>query len=220
MSPTFTDWAVQWLREKEIQLWVLDPWARVISGSASENDNDEVSAVLDVLDSVKGRAGVADLIVVTHLGRKEHEEGTEHARGATRLDDWCDSRWNLTRVGDDRFLRADGRDVEFPERLLRFDPATHRLSLGDGSRSDAKEAKKADAETLRITAAVEEVKRVLRDSPGLGTRDLRAAVRGRDNIVDAAVARLIARERVRTEKVGTRTSHYLVERQPELGLGS
>jgi len=214
LGPHFVEWAVAWLSERQVTVWFIDPWARAISGSARENDNDEVGAVLDVLDTVKLRAGVADLFVAAHTGRKEHDEGTEHVRGATRLDDWCDSRWLLTEDHGRRFLRADGRDVEMPERALEYDPATRRLTFGGGSRESARE----DQEEFNIGFAAMRIRKLLAQEPGLGSKEIRDRLKGaRNPDKSAALKRLVDDGEVRIEKVGNRSNHYLVERQQELG---
>jgi len=211
----FVDWTVEWLVDRDVKMWILDPWARAISGSASENDNDEVGAVLDVLDEVKLRADVDDLVVASHTGRKEHDEGAEHARGATRLDDWCDSRWLLTRVGDRRFLRADGRDVEMPDRALEYDPATRRLRLGEGSRAEAR----ADEATLKIDLAAGRIRTLLAKEPGLCSKEIRDRLKGaRSEHKEAALKRLVDDGEVEVRKgPNGRHDHYLVGPQMEMG---
>lgn len=130
-----TDWAVAWLRERDVRVWIVDPFARAFIGSGDENSNGDVSVFLDRLDVIKERAGITELILPTHTGRTEFEIGQERARGATRLDDWADVRWFLT-LSDDgqRFFRATGRDVEVPEVGLTYEPLGRRLVMGTGGR--------------------------------------------------------------------------------------
>ena len=79
------------------------------------------------------------------------------------MEDWADSLINLTRKedetrgSDDRFIKADGRDVDLPEDQLLFDPSNLRLSLsGYGSRKAASAARKIDD---LVPGVVEIVKR-------------------------------------------------------------
>lgn len=39
------------------------------------------------IDEIKSQAGVAQFITTAHTSPAKHDEGTEHARGATALDD-------------------------------------------------------------------------------------------------------------------------------------
>jgi hypothetical protein len=115
------DWIVDWLIRHEVEVWILDPFARAMVGSGDESDNTEVGVFTDTIDVIKERAGVKELIMPAHTGRAEQEIGKERARGASRLDDWADVRWILTKDDEgSRFLRCSGRDVEEPEQRLRY----------------------------------------------------------------------------------------------------
>lgn len=169
------DWAVRWLTEHQVAVWVMDPFARAFVGSGtSENDNTEVGAFLDTLDVVKERAGVGELVLPTHTGRAEMERGAERARGATRLDDWADVRWLLTQDETGaRYFRASGRDVELAEGRLEFDPDTRRLTLAGGDRYW--EARKRDEDTVVA---------IIDAHPGISLRGIRerATGMGRDRL--------------------------------------
>lgn len=137
LAPPIVEWAVEWLKSHEVRHWLADPWGRMIVGT-DENSNSDVGRWLDILDTIKERAGVENLIIPAHTGRAVQEIGSERARGATRLDDWADARWLLSvGTGEDegrRFLRAHGRDVELAEGALTFDPLTGALTFGEGGR--------------------------------------------------------------------------------------
>ena len=133
-APSVEDWIVRWLEEREVTAWVVDPFARAAVGT-DENSNTEVGVWLDTLDVIKERAGVRDLILPTHTGRAEQEAGQERARGATRLDDWADVRWLLTKDEQgDRFFRATGRDVEVARGEADIRRADRALTIGGGDR--------------------------------------------------------------------------------------
>jgi hypothetical protein len=185
--PRVEDWIVNWLQEHEIKVWVVDPFARAFVGSGtSENDNTEVGRFLDTLDVIKERAGVTDLILPTHTGRAEFEQGEERARGATRLDDWADVRWFLTKDDDDtRFFRATGRDVDIPEQKLSFNESDRSLRIGGGDRAWEKKRAGENRVVDHVTA-----------NPGCSTRSIYAALRqgglkGKDGVlqghIDSAV---------------------------------
>lgn len=181
------DWIVAWLVEQEVWLWAVDPFARAYVGSGrSENDNTEVGAFLDTLDVIKERAGVSDLILPTHTGRAIAEEGEERARGATRLDDWADVAWTLTKNDEDvRFFSAAGRDVDVPEEKLTFNPETYSLSLGGGDRKWERN-RRIEAAVLAVVVA----------SPGIVTREIGPKIREsgmtvRNETVGDVIAHLI-----------------------------
>lgn len=127
------DWAVQWLVEHSVWAWILDPFTRAYGGD--ENDNSAVAQFTDALDEIKDIAQVPVCVMVAHFGRAAGEPGKEHVRGATRLDDWSDARWLLTRRGDDRFFSAEGRDVGVPSTQLTYDFTTRELILLTGQQA-------------------------------------------------------------------------------------
>ena len=119
--------AVRWLLDNDVKLLVIDPVAALFDGE--ENSNDDMREWCRALDRVKRLAGVEDLFLVVHTGRAEQAEGSERARGATRLDDWADTRWLYNRSSDgrSRYLRAHGRDVDEPNFPIAYDYATRHL---------------------------------------------------------------------------------------------
>lgn len=141
-TPSVEDWVVNWLQEREVSFWVVDPFARAFTGCGdNENDNSQVGWFLDALDVIKARAGVRDLVLPTHTGRADMEAGQERSRGATRLEDWCDVRWILTKgeipeAGGQppRFFRATGRGVEIEEGLLAWGENDRSLAHTGGDR--------------------------------------------------------------------------------------
>lgn len=210
------DWIVRWLEERQVKVWVVDPFARAFTGSGtSENDNTEVGAFLDTLDVIKNRAGVSDLILPTHTGRAEFEAGDERARGATRLDDWADVRWFLTKDADEvRYFRATGRDVEVAEEKLTFDEATRSLTFGGGNRAWERRKRVEDA-----------VVRAIKDDPGISQAAIHRAVRDQlgkasQPDVDDAIAGAQRGHRIRIERGGKGVSnrHYSTEISPYGGV--
>lgn len=196
------DWIVQWLTDRDISVWIVDPFARAFVGSGtSENDNTEVGRFLDTLDVIKTRAGVSELVLPTHTGRAEVEQGQERARGATRLDDWADVRWMLTKDSEDtRYFSATGRDVEYPEAALQFEESTRSPRIVGSSR--VKESNK------RLEQAV---LAVVETTPGISLRQLRVAVRqivrhATNSLIDDAVTMTEAGRKIRIED-GPRGAH-------------
>lgn len=200
--PYVETWVVEWLKRAEAQVWVVDPFARAATG-VDENSNTEVGAWLDTLDVIKSRAGVSELVLPTHTGRGEFEVGDERARGATRLDDWTDVRWLLTKdKSDTRYFRATGRDVETDEGALSFDPATRLLTLTAGDRRSVADRRLREAVLAIVT-----------NRPGVGKAGLREGVRqivhrADDRRIDSVVAALVEAGEVHTVRDGKTIGHH------------
>jgi hypothetical protein len=87
------DFAVRWLEEREVEFWIVDTFARAMTDCGlDENSNSDIDVLTHALDVIKQRAGVKNLLLSAHTGRMPQEEGKEHSRGGTRLDDWADNR--------------------------------------------------------------------------------------------------------------------------------
>jgi hypothetical protein len=157
---------VKWLIDNEVEWLWADSW-RVLCAwnQINENRNEEVELLTARIDLIKREAGVSTFTALAHTGRAQQDEGAEHARGATALDDWQDVRWVLTRSGADRFLKVEGRGkgVGLDETLLVFDPETRLLSLGVGNRSEA-----------RSSRGVGQVAEFVMANPGCTSGDIRS----------------------------------------------
>lgn len=188
-APKIEDWCVSWLRDHDVSMWIADPFARAAVGT-DENSNTEVGVWLDTFDVIKERAGVSEGVLPVHTGRAEQEHGQERARGATRLDDWADVRWLLTKDDDgNRFFRATGRDVEIAEEKLTFDPATRGLTIGGG-----------DRKWERMRALEEAVVAYVRANPGSSSAAVEKGVEGKADGVRSALRAAIATHRIRVEE--------------------
>jgi hypothetical protein len=136
-EPQVEAWAVMWLRERCVSVWMLDPLSALFTGE--ENSNTEVGAWLAVIDRIKRRAGVETVFLVHHVAESSTgEDGDDpnagrllKGRGASRLTGWADVLWSYSgRFDEPRYLAALGRDVDMPpfgglhmapgSRLLRW----------------------------------------------------------------------------------------------------
>lgn len=202
ITPSGQQQAVDWLRANRIDLWIVDPFARAFGGE-SENDNALVGRWLESLDVIKERSGVRELLLVTHTGRGDSAQ--ERARGATRLDDWCDVRWLILRGEDDqRFFKASGRDVEVGEGALDYDAASRSLRLSTGTR-----ASRPDGEIQAAVLAI------VRADNGVNLSTLRESTRAKvgqasNARVDKAIAGLRSQSLifVTESKHGGPTQHW------------
>lgn len=174
------EWMVNHLIDMECETWIVDPFARLFNGFGDENSNSDVGEALEIVDQIKREAKVPNLIMATHTGRALMVEGAERARGATRLDDWPDVRWLLTKNEDgQRFLAANGRDVEVDEEELTFDVTTRRLVFGGGSR-----------EWVRARQMEDDILDYVSANPGCSANAIKMNVRGKGQAIINARHRL------------------------------
>jgi len=154
-----------------------------------------------MLDIIKERAGIKNLILPVHTGRAQ-EFGVDRARGATRIDDWADVRWLLKKTDDGRFFSADGRDVLLEEQLVKFDESIRGLMLGGG---DARSVKKDNATDRWIEAVTA--------NPGKNTSEISAII-GKDsdnNTYRAARKQALRENKVKTVRVGPSELWYPID---------
>ncbi len=157
INPRVQAWVAAWLAERDIGLWIVDPYSRAYVGSVDNgNDEAQVGRFLDTLDVIKAEGGVDELVMPVHTPKAQAEAGQESAIGSQRLEAWPDAMWYLTRdvMTGGRYLRAEGRDVDQPERPLSYDAATRMLALdlNGGTRA----AVRADADAAALLAYVRE----------------------------------------------------------------
>lgn len=198
LLPHVADWAVTWLTTRAVRVWIVDPFAAAFTGG-DENSNSEVGVFLARLDEIKFRAGVGEMIIATHTGRVEVDVGAERARGATRLDDWTDTRWLLTSdAAGRRFLRATGRDVEAPEERLTFYSPERRLIIGGHDRL-------GQAREDLIAVVVD----LVMANPGSGVNEVvDLAGRNRNAVITALQAAVAMRKLIVRSGVGGKRLHY------------
>lgn len=181
------------LQDLDCQTWIMDPFARAFVGSGDENSNSDVGLFLDTLDFIKKQASVDNLVIPMHTGRAQ-EHGIERARGATRLDDWADVRWLLSKTEEGRFFSADGRDVFLEQQALAYDDASRRLKLGGAS---AKVAKKMALEDQWVEIVIA--------NPGRTTSELLSllAIDERNKAMTTARKSALHYKRVSVKTVGS-----------------
>lgn len=98
------------------------------------SEDKDAGRYLEGLTELCDEAKIGELLVVHHIGH-----GGTRSRGDSRILDWPDAIWTLTKDdADRRYFSAYGRDVDEPESLLDYDPLTRQLTLVGGSRQDAK----------------------------------------------------------------------------------
>jgi len=88
-DPTVEDFYVEYLRERNVSLWIVDPLAAAFEGE--NNSNSEMGMWVKSLDRIKKRAGVSEMVMAAHTGNSE--EASTRAVGASRQMGWADVFW-------------------------------------------------------------------------------------------------------------------------------
>lgn len=212
-------WAVDWLRKREIRTWILDPAVKAMIGWGDENDNTAVTLFTDMLDEIKEKAGVSELVIAHHTGRSEMVQGEERARGAARWDDWPDSRWILTRMtgSDTRFIRMTGRGNDVPESALAYEAPRRRVTLVGGG--------DPLAGATRATAANQALRQQVLDyisaNPGRGKNEIMNALGIKSQSVAGPVfSALISSGQVYTTNAANNKKPHFIGPKPTEQLDS
>lgn len=149
---------VEWLKRNDTSAIIIDTAARAWAGLVdNENSNTDMLRFTDSLDALKYEAGITDLFLLTHMGRQSvfMQQGEERARGATRLEDWMDTGWYMTKDDNGvRYLRATGRGVDMEPIMLNYSVQSHKLSTQKVHRKEHEE-RTADEQIVDILASLE-----------------------------------------------------------------
>ncbi|MCV7300664.1 AAA family ATPase [Mycobacterium barrassiae] len=177
---TRTEWAQ---RLGGADVVILDCLRPVLDALGLSEDKD-AGKLLVAFDALLAEVGATEGLVVTHMGHQN-----ERARGDSRLLDWPDALWKITRDGDDtdddgtrrRYLSAMGRDVDLPEGALTFDADTRHLSFGCGGRADTARDAAISLLLEMVDAAPGELSKnaaenQLMDDHGVTQKDARKAI--------------------------------------------
>lgn len=154
------------------------------------DENNQVGEFLIPFEAMLADAGIADALVIQHMGHSG-----ERARGSSQLLAWPDALWNLVRENPDdpaspRFFSAYGRDVDVAEGLLEYDPQTRHLRLLGQSRKVAAAEANARADLQHLVGLL--VEDVLGDGDGINQRSLLDAAASKYDIGRPRVIKAIA----------------------------
>jgi hypothetical protein len=177
------EWAAR-IRGEDAAIVLFD-CLRPVLDSLGLDEARDAGRFLVAFDNLLGAAGVPEGGVVHHAGHSG-----ERSRGDSRLRDWPDVEWLLVREKDEngeseagaaRAFRAYGRDVDFAETILVFDPASRRLRLGEGNRKEFAVAREKDAILRFIGANPESTGKTIEDASeeiGVGQRKIAGYLKG------------------------------------------
>jgi hypothetical protein len=203
------EWAT-YLRDLNVKVLVIDPLAPILAAHGiSENDNDGLIRLTNLIDELKLRAGVDEVLVVHHMGH-----GAERSRGGSRLRDWPDAEWfqlrERTRAGEEppadavRFFKAEGRDVMVPETRLAYDVDTRHLMVDNGQGTATRTQHTATKNRVPVMDAVT-------TNPGV-TRNVLVRILQRDHGISQAAAKEAIAEALSAHQIhhhpGKNKSHH------------
>jgi DNA-binding MarR family transcriptional regulator len=164
---------VEWLKRNDTSAIIIDTAARAWAGLVdNENSNTDMLRFTDSLDQLKYEAGITDLFLLTHMGRQAvfMEQGQERARGATRLEDWMDGGWYMTKDTDNvRYLRAQGRGIDIEPITLQYSAQSHKLTTQKIGKTEHQE-RNSDEMIVDILASLEHTPTTSQLSELLGGR--------------------------------------------------
>lgn len=163
------------------------------------SEDKEAGRFLVALDELVREAGIAELLLVHHMGHANNR-----SRGDSRILDWPDATWTLTRDKDaddetvrDVYFKALGRDVDEPARLLQYEAATRHLTLTTMSRSE----RASEPIVAEVIAYVEA-------NPGASGKAIEDGLGGRRDNVRKAVDQAVDRGLIYRQKDGVAKRHY------------
>ncbi|GAA3695540.1 AAA family ATPase [Gordonia hankookensis] len=180
------------------------------------SEGTETGMFTEPFDELLHEAGIADALMVTHMGH-----GMERARGDSSLLGRYDGNWRGLRPDPllpTRFFAAedvrDMADDPVAEGQLTFDPATLRLSYVGGDRRAHANDTAAEArmqEMLNVLADDREAHSDDDDYLGMLTTDLRDAVGGKKETLTAAIRLAESRDLLHITRRGRATYHRLAD---------
>lgn len=217
MLPEVRDAWVEILRAHECRFLVTD-CLKPLLDVAGMSEKDQVGPWLLAYDELLLRAGIPNSVLVHHMGHSN-----DRVRGDSRLRDWPDAEWFLSRekairksgnaepesekLDGPRFFKANGRDVSVPEQQLAYDQHTRWNSLISGSGNKQVSAMNTAISLVYDWLGDRELPKTVIESKASADQGL-----GRNTVRDAIAAGLVAR--VFSLADGPKNNTKLIKRGP------
>jgi len=189
-----------------VDLAVFDSSRLVLSAAGlAEDSNDDYSVFVSALLVPLARAGTTTLV----LDNTGHEE-RERPRGASAKSDLNEVVYGL-KVGQD-FDRERRGYLRLIRRRQRFAglPAELHIPIGGGAYGPVEVAAE-DASEFRPTTLMERLSEAIEMEPGMGRKEVREAVKGKNDAKDLALRLLVGEGYVRVEQDGQAKRHHGVK---------
>jgi hypothetical protein len=164
----------------DTEILVLDCLRPVLDALGLSEDKDG-GKFLVAFDTLLQETGATEAIVVHHMGH-----GGQRARGDSRILDWPDATWSMTRqeVDDSKsqiYFSAHGRDVDVDESLLEY----------SGHEARALRLTTGDRRQIQTDDAMQRIVDLVSVQPHLTGRAIQTALGGNKKINDTALARAV-----------------------------
>ena len=169
----------EWARRLAGTEYLILDCLRPVLDAFGLDEHKDGGRFLTAFDALCDEAGIADALVVHHMGHSG-----ERARGDSRFRDWPDVEWRLVRESEQpdstRYISAYGRDVEQSESQLTF--TDRRLTVRPGvnrKRAEASAALPAVVAWLGEQVGPMSKRKIyasFADSPNFKQKQIRAAV--------------------------------------------
>lgn len=139
LLPVWRDYAVNWLREHNVKLWLLDPFSKIFRGD--ENSATEVNAWWMALREIMTEAEVPAAFVIHHAGHSA-DDGRARARGSSAIEGDPEVVLSYRHGGkagefppdNKRYLSGVGRIDNIPAVTLDYDSVARRLYVDEASK--------------------------------------------------------------------------------------
>jgi hypothetical protein len=159
------EWAVKWLRDREVSVWFIDPQSRMVT---NENDAAEYTEWFRAVEQVVREAQVRGTLIMHHAGHPAagNSDAIPRSRGTSAMQGNPDGLLAYRHGGDLgsfppdslRYLSGFGRGVDLSELTLDYKADTGQLyvvsdspSQRDSDKMDSRARKAAEALALELT---------------------------------------------------------------------
>lgn len=217
-------------------LIVLDPLSRWAAGGV-ESDNESATRFAQVLEALRSVPGSPTLLVNHHSSKASTRDGDSDARGVTGIRDafrWQVSLDGLRSEDGKRAVRLRNKKSNYSpefddlilvrnqergiEGTLRVATAAEAAPFGMTT-EQARDEKRDDRARERVVRDAVAVARILEAQPGIGGRELRAAMRAQTGAgherTDAALAYLGSAVERATGARGARPMRLVTDHLPD-----
>jgi DNA-binding transcriptional ArsR family regulator len=209
------DWAVNWLKQNEVEIWIPDPWSKLVSWcGVDENDNSKLKRVQTRIEEIQRAAGVQSVLIPTHPNKAEGKESDDPStRGGAVMEDWPDALWKYVKTEDNtRSLYVYGRGVDMPSTGLAFDAANNVLSVNSRVGESPEGAIRSEI--------VDKVMALIQENNGrLMQADIYASIGGRKQVVSDTLKRLESDGLISVERQGTSKRYSIAQALPDWPAG-
>lgn len=199
-------WAMDWLERFEIEVWVVDPWAKVLNWcGVDEKDNTGISRIQGAFEEIQRVTGVSTIIIPTHPSKAEGKESSDPTtRGGSVMEGWPDALWKYVKTdgGDDGnggtekvcSLYVYGRHITMPATALMFDGGTNTLSLRGGVGDAPRKAGQQES--------MDKVLALITERPGINQSQIHEAIGGKKENLLTTLRSLEKQDLILVEKKG------------------